>query len=42
MITYVNSVFVSNANAGTISTDPATIKKGQFIFMDCTEGVSTG
>lgn len=32
MITYVNSVFVSNV--GSVATDPAAIEKGQFIFWD--------
>lgn len=33
MITYVNTVMVSNNNA-TVVNDPATIQKGQFIFFD--------
>ena len=34
MITYVNTVMVSNDSAATVVTDPANIQKGQFIFFD--------
>lgn len=40
MITYVNSVFVSN-NAAAISTNPATIQNGQFIIMYKTKDGNT-
>lgn len=34
MITYVNTVFVSNATDGALATDLSSIKKGQFIVVD--------
>ena len=34
MITYVNTVFVSNGNNTSVSSNPATISKGQFIVYD--------
>ena len=34
MITYVNTVFVSNDNNGSLASDPSSIKKGQFIVFD--------
>lgn len=38
MITYVNTVFVSNENNASLATDPAQIKKGQFIVYDIESG----
>ena len=34
MITYVNTVFVSNAASATLASTPASITKGQFIVYD--------
>jgi len=44
MITYVNTVFVSNVNAAIVSNAANITKenKGKFVIMDCTEGSSNG
>lgn len=34
MVTFVSKVFVSNGNNSALATDPASIKKGQFIVYD--------
>ena len=34
MVTFVSKVFVSNENNSALATDPASIKKGQFIVYD--------
>lgn len=39
MITYVNTVFVSNAESATLATSPANIQKGQFIVFDVDQNV---
>ena len=39
MITYVNTVFVSNAESATLATSPAQIAKGQFIVFDVDRNV---
>lgn len=38
MITYVNTVFVSNGNNASLASDPSSIQKGQFIVYDITNG----
>lgn len=40
MITYVNKVFVSNSANGGFVAYSENIEKGQFVIMDCTEGVA--
>ena len=39
MITYVNTVFVSNNDTATLATSPASINKGQFILYDVDQNI---
>lgn len=42
MITYVNTVLVSNNSTANkpLATNPASVEAGQFIIMNCDEGIS--